>query len=166
MPTGQPEGLGRLGVAQAQDLGQHEGGPQVGGEAAQQVIEVHLARGVGADVDHVLVPPGADAPASDPAADLVDADVAGDPEQPEAHRAVAPEAGKGGDGPGVDVLGQVVRALSVDQVGAQAPDVGLGPAHQVGQRDPVTTGGPEGELVEPVVGFKAHGNQTGGWGDR
>lgn len=53
-------------------------------------------------------------------------------------------------------------------MGAQPPDVGLRAPDHVGQGDPVTRGGADGERVELRVG--AHGNQTGGsfdwWGMR
>jgi len=161
-----PEGLGGFGVAQAQDLGQDEGGPLVGIERSQQVIEIDLAGGIGSDLGPLPVATAADAAASGAAPDLVDAHVAGDAQQPQPYRTVTPEAGERGDRPGVHVLGEVIGALAVDQVGAQAPDIGLGAPHEVGQRDPVATGGPEGQFVHEIVGSGGHGNQMGGWGDR
>ena len=91
----------------------------------------------------------------------------GDREQPGPGRGVAPEAGKGGDGPEEDLLGEVVGGGAIDEVGAQPPHVGLGAPDEPDQGGVVAVTGrarQPGQFVHRRKAWRV-GNQEGQCGD-
>ena len=144
MPTGQPQtsavsaydrprswvrtkGSASLGIQPRDQLGEQDDFFRAGEDLV--VAGGHLDR-----CDHV----------PEAAADGLGAGAAGDGQQPGPGAGLATPAGQGGPGPQVDLLGQVVGGLAIDQVGAQPPDLGLAAPNERRQREAVATlGGPQ-----------------------
>src|SRR4051794_16940429 len=90
-------------------------------------------------------------PAASAAAQLVRARPVRDRQQPGSGRRLAPKGRQRGDGSGVHVLGHIVRGRGIDEERAQAPDVGLRGAHEVGEGGLVA-----GSRAERVGGHVVH----------
>src|SRR5829696_3042141 len=154
-PDGAADHRRRLGVGQAEQLGQHEGLPPVGVQPGEEVVD-RRALGYRVAVPHsrealeVRVVADEGEPPAATGADGVGADPAGDGQQPRPDGRAVLEAVQRAERPQVGLLGQVVGVLVVAEGRAQPPDVGLGGAHQRRGGEGVALGGVGGEAFQVV----------------
>ena len=131
VPIGQPTTVGRLLVAQPDELREDEGLATVGGERAEQVVDdLRRRHGVvaGVPADAVEQPAAALA-----AADVIGAHPPRDRQQPHAHRRLAPVAGEAAERPDVRVLHEIVDLAWRAERDADLPDRRLGQAHELAE---------------------------------
>ena len=127
---GHSSAIGGLLVAQAQELGEHEGLSAVVAEGVEQVVDGDVGRAHG--VHRVRAHPVDEAALALAAAHVVGAHVAGDAQQPGPHRRIAPVGAERAQGPQVGLLDEVLLLAGRPEGHAQPPHVGLGAPHQLG----------------------------------
>lgn len=119
---GAVEGLGRVGVGQAEELGHHEGLESIAVENLQcidnvvpVIVGVNDGLGGGRPIQQPLT--------ADPSPDRVGTDSASDGHQPASGRAFAVEPVEGTEGPFECLLGEIVGIRRGTQVRAEAMNV-------------------------------------------